>query len=93
MSEAVDRLNSLLKETPSYEAEDAHLHALVWAMRQLSRDEYFNQDIIDRLHQAQRVMEIEKTDPLIWHDKGIGLSLSDVINDAIFEIKQLRSNR
>lgn len=94
MSEALARLQRLMAETPaSFRAEDAHLYALVWAMSQLDHKEYFEQDIITRLHQAQWIMDINKTDPLVWQDKGVGLCVTDIINDAIITIKRLQNDK
>jgi hypothetical protein len=91
MSEALSRLQRLMAETPSsFKAEASHLHALVWAMSQLDLKEYCDQDIITRLHQAQWVMETNKTDPIVWRDKGVGLCVTDVINNAIMAIKRLQ---
>jgi hypothetical protein len=57
---------------------------------QLSRDEYFDQDIIERIFQATWVIEIEKADPPIWRDGCLGISILDVLHDSVVEIRRLR---
>lgn len=59
-------------------------------MRQLDRESYFEQDIIERIDQVRIIMELENIDPLIWRDEGVGITLSDVLYDAKFEIRRLR---
>jgi hypothetical protein len=64
----------------------------------MTRDEYFAQDIIARLEYAVSTLvgDIEPPseggyrDPLVFLDSGIGINVSDVIHDAIIEIKRLR---
>lgn len=72
------------------EAERKELEALVAEMRALDRNAYFDQDILIRISQARVVMELEDIDPLIWRDKGVGITLNDVFCDAVMEIKRLR---
>jgi hypothetical protein len=57
----------------------------------MTRDEYFVQDILTRLDQARQALETAETDPLVFWDDGIGLTVSDVLNDAYIAIKRLRS--
>ena len=72
------------------EAERKELEALVAEMRALDLNAYFDQDILIRISQARVVMELEDIDPLIWRDKGVGITLNDVFCDAVMEIKRLR---
>lgn len=75
--------------TIDLETEQKEMESLVAAMRALNRDAYFDQDILKRIYQARMVMELESIDPLIWHDEGIGITVSDVLHDAIVELKRL----
>jgi hypothetical protein len=54
---------------------------------QMTRDEYFAQDIIERLKYASEVLN---PDIVCFEDDDIGVHISDVIGDAIVCIKRLR---
>lgn len=64
----------------------------------MTREEYFAQDIIDRLYYAYHTLQRDiepppeggEIDPLVFFDGGIGIQVSDVIHDAVMEIKRLR---
>lgn len=66
----------------------------------MTRDEYFGQDVIERLQQAKEVLlgddalpfpEGGERDQLVFLDDGIGINVSDVISDAVIAIKRLRA--
>jgi hypothetical protein len=64
----------------------------LWALNQLSRQEYFAQDILDRIDQAQWTIEDMglETSLEIWRNGGCGIHVVDVLHDAIMEINRLR---
>lgn len=70
--------------------EEKALADAVAAVNALTRQQYLGQDILVQIGQAQDALDYAKQDPLVWHDEGIGLSVSDVLHDAIVEIKRLR---
>jgi hypothetical protein len=72
------------------EAENREMARLVAEMRSKDRDAYFEQDIIDRIDQARMVLELEGVDLLVWRDDRVGICVSDVFCDALFEIRRLR---
>jgi hypothetical protein len=72
------------------ESEEQELARLIAEMRALDRDAYYDQDIVDRIDQARIVLELDRVDPLVWSDDGIGVDVSDVFCDASFEIRRLR---
>jgi hypothetical protein len=100
-SEAMKRLKRITKAEEwerdkdgyiNHAAEEAHIAATLWSLNQISREEYFAQDILTRIDQARMAMTHANVDPLVWRDGGIGISVMDVIHDAIVEIKRLRAN-
>jgi hypothetical protein len=56
----------------------------------MTRDEYFAQDILVRIDQAWIALEEAKSDPIVFQDDGIGITVADVLHDAYIEIKRLR---
>jgi hypothetical protein len=55
----------------------------------MTRDEYFAQDILDRINQAKLALE-DAIDPIVFRDDGIGISVADVLTDAYIAIRKLR---
>ncbi len=59
-----------------------------------TREDYFNQDIINRLKGAiSEIVNEHGPDPhdvIVFQDGGIGIHISDVMHDAIVEIKRNR---
>jgi hypothetical protein len=52
--------------------------------------EYFAQDIIVRLGEAVEAVRDAGYDPTMFSDDRVGISVTDVMNDAIAAIKRLR---
>jgi hypothetical protein len=56
----------------------------------VTRDEYFRQDIIERLQQAQHALDRTGVDPVVFDDGDMVLGVDDVLHDAIVAIRRLR---
>jgi hypothetical protein len=56
----------------------------------MTAGEYFAQDIIVRLGQAAEALLDAGYDPTMFSDDRVGISVTDVMNDAIVAIKRLR---
>jgi hypothetical protein len=57
---------------------------------ELTRDEYFAQDILVRIDRARAMLEDARADPIVFEDDGIDITVADVLHDAYIEIKRLR---
>lgn len=101
MSEATERYERIKSavEWPrdkngyiSFAAERAHEEAMLWALNQFSREEYFGQDIGERIAQAQMVLRCSDLEGRleVWRDAGCGIDVMDVLHDAWCEIVRLR---
>jgi hypothetical protein len=56
----------------------------------VTRDEYFRQDIIERLQQVQHALDRTGVDPVVFEDGDMVLGVDDVLHDAIVAIRRLR---
>jgi hypothetical protein len=58
----------------------------------MTAGEYFAQDIILRLGEAAEALLDAGCDPTMFSDDRVGISVTDVMNDAIVAIKRLRGD-
>jgi hypothetical protein len=56
----------------------------------MTAGEYFAQDIIVRLGEAVQALLDAGCDPTMFSDDRVGISVTDVMNDAIVAIERLR---
>lgn len=99
MSEATDRYERIKAATEWTKDEDGYIsfaagpardRALIWALNQFSRAEYFAQDILERITQAEMALDLAGQDPDVWGDDSTGMSVRDVLHDAYVAITRLR---
>jgi hypothetical protein len=56
----------------------------------MTRDEYFAQDILERIDQARQALDQAGYDPIVFQDGSIGITVADVLTDAHVEVSRLR---
>jgi hypothetical protein len=59
----------------------------------MTHNEYFAQDILVRINQAELALDQVKTDPIVLQDHEIGITIADVLHDAYVTIGRLRATK
>jgi hypothetical protein len=73
--------------------EEDEIAVAVAQVMAFNREQYFAQDILRRIDQARTALEHAKQNPLVWHNDGVGITVTDVLQDAYVEIIRLRGPR